>query len=72
MPSGKSLSLCNSDVILSHISYGVSSLIMYLFFFFSFLHLTQQPDTKLPLTSKTLSIGEKLTVEKLCESIKDS
>lgn len=64
MPSQKSLSLCNSDVILSHISYGLYSLTMYLFSF-SFLHLTQQPDTKLPLTSKTLSIEGKLTAEKL-------
>lgn len=49
------------DVILNHISYGLSSLTMYLFF----LHLTQQPDTTWSFTFKTPSREGKLAVEKL-------
>lgn len=59
MSSGKSLFLCNTDVIISHINHGLSSSTTYLFF----LHLTQQP---LPFTFKTPSIEEKLALENLC------
>lgn len=55
----RSLSLCNVDVILNHISYGLS-LTMYLFFSIWLSSQFQQS-----LTPKTPSIKEKLAVEKL-------
>lgn len=54
----KEISLWNTDAILNHISYALSSL-----YHCFFLHLTQQPDTTLSLTFKTASLKRSWLLE---------